>query len=90
MTLLQLLLFNGEAARRGDAFGVDETRMEMLLLGYAFVAAALLLCPLDVLHYKFRMFVLRKLARCFWPFQHFSFKLPAHATPLLRCSWPTA
>ncbi|KAE9330025.1 hypothetical protein PF008_g15813 [Phytophthora fragariae] len=84
MLLLQLLLFNGEAARRGDAFGVDETRMELLLLGYVGVAAALLLCPLDVLHYKFRMFVLRKLARCFWPFQHFSFKLPAHATPFVE------
>ncbi|KAF1783656.1 Inositol monophosphatase, metal-binding site [Phytophthora cactorum] len=66
MCLLQFLLFNGEAARRGDAFGVDETRMEMLLLGY------------------FRMFVLRKLARCFWPFQQFSFKLPTHATPFIE------
>ncbi|ETK78143.1 hypothetical protein F441_16043 [Phytophthora nicotianae CJ01A1] len=84
MCLVQLLLFNGEAARRGDTFGVDETRMEMLLLGYAIVAASLLLCPFDVLHYKFRMFVLRKLARCFWPFQQFSFKLPAHATPFIE------
>ncbi|KAI9984416.1 hypothetical protein PInf_005764 [Phytophthora infestans] len=84
MCLVQLLLFNGEAARRGGAFGVDETRMEMLLLGYAIVAASLLLCPFDVLHYKFRMFVLRKLARCFWPFQQFSFKLPTHATPFIE------
>ncbi|KAF1776951.1 Inositol monophosphatase, metal-binding site [Phytophthora cactorum] len=84
MCLLQFLLFNGEAARRGDAFGVDETRMEMLLLGYVIVAASLLLCPFDVLHYKFRMFVLRKLARCFWPFQQFSFKLPTHATPFIE------
>ncbi|KAG7376123.1 protein-ER retention protein [Phytophthora pseudosyringae] len=84
MILLQLLLFNGEAARRGGSFGVDETRMELLLLGYAAVASALLLCPLDVLHYKFRMFVLRKLARCFWPFQQFSFKLPTHATPFVE------
>ncbi|GMF33417.1 unnamed protein product [Phytophthora fragariaefolia] len=84
MGALQLLLFQGEAARRGDAFGVDETRMELLLLGYVGVAAALLLCPLDVLHYKFRLFVLRKLARCFWPFQQFSFKLPAHATPFVE------
>ncbi|OWZ05536.1 Inositol monophosphatase [Phytophthora megakarya] len=84
MTLLQLLLFNGEAARRGDSFGVDETRMELLLLGYVLVAATLLLCPLDVLHYKFRMFLVRKLARCFWPFQQFSFKLPTHATPFIE------
>ncbi|KAH7467442.1 hypothetical protein PRIC1_011489 [Phytophthora ramorum] len=84
MFVLQLLLFNGEAARRGDRFGVDETRMEMLLLAYVFVAAALLLCPLDVLHYKFRLFLLRKLARCFWPFQYLSLKLPAHATPFIE------
>ncbi|KAL3661715.1 hypothetical protein V7S43_013015 [Phytophthora oleae] len=84
MCLLQLLLFNGEAVRRGDAFGVDETRMEMLLLGYVAVASMLLLCPLNILHYKFRMFVLRKLARCFWPFQQFSFTLPPHATPFIE------
>ncbi|GMF37540.1 unnamed protein product [Phytophthora lilii] len=84
MLLLQLVMFNGEAARRGASFGVDETRMEMLLLGYVGVAAALLLCPLDVLHYNFRMFVLRKLARCFWPFQYFSLKLPANATPFVE------
>jgi hypothetical protein len=84
MLLLQLLLFHGEAVRRGDAFGVDETRMELLLLGYVVVTAALLLCPLDVLHYKFRMFVLRKLARCLWPFQYFSLQLPTHATPFIE------
>ncbi|TDH66868.1 hypothetical protein CCR75_005958 [Bremia lactucae] len=81
MFLVQFLIFKGEASRRGDLFGQDEMRMEVLLLGYAAVAATVLLCPLEILHYKFRMFVLRNLARCFWPFQHFSFKLPLHATP---------
>ncbi|KAL8000019.1 putative inositol monophosphatase [Plasmopara halstedii] len=84
MFLLQFLLFNGEASRRGDTFGVDETHMEILLLGYVAIAATLLLCPLDILHFKFRMFILRRLARCFWPFQQFSFKLPPHATPFIE------
>lgn len=84
LCLVQFLLFNGEASRRGDAFGVDETHMELLLLGYAAIATTLLLCPFDILHLNFRLFVLRKLARCFWPFQHFSFKLPPHATPFIE------
>ncbi|KAG7397720.1 protein-ER retention protein [Phytophthora boehmeriae] len=84
MFLLQFLIFNGEAARRGESFGVNETHMEMLLLGYVLVAAALLLCPIDILHYKFRMFIVRKLGRCLWPFQYFSLKLPAHATPFVE------
>ncbi|KAG2506971.1 hypothetical protein BBO99_00009033 [Phytophthora kernoviae] len=84
MFLLQFLIFNGEATRRGESFGVDETHMEMLLLGYVVVAAALLLCPFNILHYKFRMFILRKLGRCLWPFQYFSLKLPTHATPFIE------
>lgn len=58
---MQFAIFAGEAWRRGDAFGVDEMRMELLLVGYCVVAAALLLCPWDVLHRKSRFFVLRKL-----------------------------
>ncbi|CAH0486702.1 unnamed protein product [Peronospora farinosa] len=84
LLVVQFFMFNAEIAQRGDAFGIDETRMEMLLLGYVCVAVSLLLCPLNVLHYKFRMFVVRKIARCLWPFQNFSLKLPTHATPFIE------
>ncbi|KAI9917928.1 hypothetical protein PsorP6_012777 [Peronosclerospora sorghi] len=79
--LVQSLLFQGEATRRGDAFGVDEMHMELLFLGYTFVVTALLVCPLDVLHYKFRMYVVRNVVRCLWPFQRFSLQLATHVTP---------
>ncbi|RLN20911.1 hypothetical protein BBJ28_00018421 [Nothophytophthora sp. Chile5] len=84
MSFLQIALFNGEAWRRGEAFGVDETRMELLLVLYILCAATLLLCPLDILHRSFRMFVVRTLARCLWPFQNFSLQLPSHPTPFVE------
>ncbi|CAH0481512.1 unnamed protein product [Peronospora belbahrii] len=84
LLFVQFLLFHIEVARRGDKFGVDEIRMEMILLGYVLVAAVLLLCPFDVLHYKFRMFVVRKVAHCLWPFQDYSLKIPTHATPFVE------
>lgn len=61
LTAIQMTVFGVEAVRRGDAFGVDEVRMELLLLLYCTCAAMLLLCPFDVLHLKCRLFVLRRI-----------------------------
>ena len=81
LLLLQFVLFNGFAARRGRSFHEDETHTELLLLSYVVVASALLLCPLNVCHYQFRRYVVRRLTHCLWPFQNGILQLPAHATP---------
>uniref|UniRef100_K3X7C7 EXS domain-containing protein n=1 Tax=Globisporangium ultimum (strain ATCC 200006 / CBS 805.95 / DAOM BR144) TaxID=431595 RepID=K3X7C7_GLOUD len=81
---IQMTIFGAEAMRRGDSFGVDEVRMELLLLLYCTCGAMLMLCPFDIMHLKCRMFVLRKIGRCLWPFQYFSLQLPAHPTPFIE------
>ncbi|GAB9465007.1 Inositol monophosphatase [Globisporangium polare] len=84
LTAIQMTIFGVEAMRRGDTFGVDEVRMELLLLLYCTCGAMLMLCPFDVLHLKCRLFVLRRIGRCLWPFQYFSLQLPAHPTPFIE------
>ncbi|KAF1336364.1 Inositol monophosphatase, partial [Globisporangium splendens] len=84
LTAIQMTIFGAEAMRRGDSFGVDEVRMELLLLLYCTCGAMLMLCPFDIMHLKCRMFVLRKIGRCLWPFQYFSLQLPAHPTPFIE------
>lgn len=64
LTAIQMTIFGVEAMRRGDAFGVDEVRMELLLLLYCTCGAMLMLCPFDILHLKCRLFVLRRIGTC--------------------------
>lgn len=66
LTAIQMTIFGVEAMRRGDAFGVDEVRMELLLLLYCTCGAMLLLCPFDVLHLKCRLFVLRRIGKALY------------------------
>lgn len=61
LTAIQMTVFGVEASHRGDAFGADAVRMELLLLLYCTCAAMLLLCPFDVLHLQCRLFVLRRI-----------------------------
>ncbi|DAZ95970.1 TPA: hypothetical protein N0F65_009271 [Lagenidium giganteum] len=83
--LVQMAVFGAAAHRRGDQFGQDEVRMELLLVLYCVLAALLLFCPFDVLHRPCRMFIIRKLGRCLWPFQYaFSLQLPPSATPFVE------
>lgn len=84
LTGIQMTIFGAEAVRRGVTFGVDEVRMELLLLLYCTCGAMLMLCPFDIMHLKCRLFVLRKIGRCLWPFQYFSLQLPAHPTPFIE------
>ncbi|TMW69451.1 hypothetical protein Poli38472_001607 [Pythium oligandrum] len=81
---VQMALFGFEWWRRGSQFGVDEVQMELLLVGYCFIAGLLLFCPFDIMHRKCRYSVIRKLSRCLWPFQNFSLDLPPHPTPFVE------
>lgn len=61
---VQLAIFSLEAWRHGDAFVADELRKEMLLLLYCATSAMLLLCPFDILHRSFRLFLVNRIGTC--------------------------